>query len=125
MIKDGISFINKNYAEEMSLSDIADYACYSKYHFCRRFKEITGTTVKSRKVFIDPEFAQQTEEIEEFVNTYARSDGSRSLRALGNQLNQRFEGFDFRHYGYDRLIDFVNAIDGVKADRYHVSPSEE
>lgn len=87
--------------------------------------EITGTTVKSRKVFIDPEFAQQTEEIEEFVNTYARSDGSRSLRALSNQLKQRFEGFDFRHYGYDRLIDFVNAIDGVKADRYHVSPSEE
>ncbi|MGN0649948.1 MAG: NYN domain-containing protein [Oscillospiraceae bacterium] len=87
--------------------------------------DITGTTIKSRKVFIDPEFAQQTEQIEEYVNSYARSDGSRSLRALSNQLKQKFDGFDFRHYGYDRLIDFVNAIDGVKADRYHVSPSEE
>lgn len=87
--------------------------------------EIIGTTVKRRKIFIDPDFARQTEQIEDFVNTYARSEGSRSLRALSNQLKQNFAGFDFRNYGYDRLIDFVNAIDGVKADRYHVSPSED
>ena len=67
---------------------------------------------------------QDYEEIEQFVNEFARSDGSHSVRALGIKLKERFEGFDYRSYGFARFTDFINAIDGVKADRYHVSPAE-
>lgn len=86
--------------------------------------EITGTVVKNNKLYISDEFAKQTEEIEQFVNEFARSDGSHSVRALGIKLKERFEGFDYRSYGFARFTDFINAIDGVKADRYHVSPAE-
>lgn len=86
--------------------------------------EITGTVVKNNKLYISDEFAKQTEEIERFVNEFARSDGSHSVRALGIKLKERFEGFDYRSYGFARFTDFINAIDGVKADRYHVSPAE-
>ncbi|MGN1339702.1 MAG: NYN domain-containing protein [Oscillospiraceae bacterium] len=86
--------------------------------------EVTGTVVKNNKLYISDEFAQQTEEIERFVNEFAHGEGSRSIRALGIQLKERFEGFDFRNYGFARFTDFINAIDGVKADRYHVRPDD-
>ncbi len=85
---------------------------------------LKAVSVKGDKVVISEEFAKQTEEIEKFVSDYARSDGSRSVRALSTQLKKRFEGFDIADYGFARFTDFVNAIDGVKADRYHVSPEE-
>ena len=87
--------------------------------------EISGIVVKNNKLYISDEFARQTEEIERFVNEFARADGSHSIRALGIQLKEKFEGFDFRNYGFARFTDFINAIDGVKADRYHVRAVEQ
>ena len=87
--------------------------------------EITGVVIRSNKLYIDEAFAQQTEEIEQFVRDFANSDGKRSVRALGMQLKKNFEGFDYRNYGFDRFTDFINAIDGVKADRYHIEPVKE
>ncbi len=87
--------------------------------------EINGIVIRSNKLFIDEKFAKQTEEIEQFVIDYANSSGKRSVRALGVQLKKNFEGFDFRNYGFDRFTDFINAIDGVKADRYHVNAAKE
>ena len=84
--------------------------------------ELTGTVVRNNKLYISDEFAKQTEEIEQFVNEFARAEGSHSIRALGIKLKERFEGFDYRNYGFARFTDFINAIDGVKADRYHISP---
>ncbi len=86
--------------------------------------EINGIVIKNNRLRISDEFAKQTEEIEQFVNEFARSDGSRSIRALGIKLKERFEGFDYRNYGFARFTDFINAIDGVRADRYHISPVE-
>ncbi len=86
--------------------------------------ELTGTVIKNNKLYISEEFAKQTEEIEQFVNEFAHSEGSRSIRALGIRLKERFEGFDYRSYGFARFTDFINAIDGVKADRYHVRPDD-
>lgn len=86
--------------------------------------ELTGTVIKNNKLYISDEFARQTEEIEKFVNEFAHGEGSRSIRALGIKLKERFEGFDYRSYGFARFTDFINAIDGVKADRYHVRPTE-
>jgi len=37
-----IAYIEKNYATDISLEDMAAVACSSKYHFCRNFKKITG-----------------------------------------------------------------------------------
>lgn len=87
--------------------------------------EINGIVIKNNKLYISDEFAKQTEEIEKFVNEFARAEGSHSIRALGIQLKERFEGFDFRNYGFARFTDFINAIDGVKADRYHVRAVEQ
>jgi AraC-like DNA-binding protein len=37
-------FIDRNYAERIDAGDIADEACYSKFHFIRTFKSIYGKT---------------------------------------------------------------------------------
>lgn len=47
MVKSGIKYIRKHIKENMTIDEIAAYAGYSKYHFCRCFKDITGHTVNS------------------------------------------------------------------------------
>jgi AraC-like DNA-binding protein len=37
-------FIDENFAQPIDASDIADEACYSKFHFIRTFKAIYGRT---------------------------------------------------------------------------------
>jgi AraC-like DNA-binding protein len=37
-------FIDNNYAERIDADEIADEACYSKFHFIRTFKSIYGKT---------------------------------------------------------------------------------
>jgi len=37
-------FIDRNYAQHMDAGEIADEACYSKFHFIRTFKSIYGKT---------------------------------------------------------------------------------
>ena len=37
-------FMDNNYAESIDASEIADEACYSKFHFIRTFKSIYGNT---------------------------------------------------------------------------------
>ncbi|NJD04392.1 MAG: AraC family transcriptional regulator [Ruminiclostridium sp.] len=41
-IKAVIDFIEKNYASDIGINDLVRIACYSKYHFSRLFKAITG-----------------------------------------------------------------------------------
>ncbi len=88
----------------------------------RLIGEVPGLSIKNNKIILREEFAKQTEEIERFVNEFARADGSHSIRALVIRLKSEFEGFDFRNYGFARFTDFINAIDGVTADRYHIKP---
>lgn len=47
MVKMGIKYIKKHIKEDLTIDEIAKYAGYSKYHFCRCFKDITGYTVNS------------------------------------------------------------------------------
>ncbi len=86
---------------------------------------MSGIAVKGNTVGISEEFAARTAEIESFVNEFARGEGSHSIRALGIKLRERFEGFSYADYGFEKFTDFINAIDGVKADRYHISPVEQ
>ncbi|MBQ4110322.1 MAG: helix-turn-helix transcriptional regulator [Clostridia bacterium] len=60
MVKRGIKYIRKHFKEQISIDDIASYAGYSKYHFCRCFKEITGSTVNTyiNQVKIDYAYRQ-------------------------------------------------------------------
>ncbi len=44
MVKDAISYIGTNYKENISIDDIVSHIGFSKYHFCRTFKEVTGQT---------------------------------------------------------------------------------
>lgn len=44
-IEKGIEYLNKHFNEQITIDDIAEYVGYSKFYFCRRFKEITGYTV--------------------------------------------------------------------------------
>lgn len=81
---------------------------------------VIGVSVKNNVVVIDDDFLERTERIEQFVNDFARGEGSHSIKALSAQIKKNFEGFDFAEYGYARFSDFINAIDGVRADRYHV-----
>jgi AraC-like DNA-binding protein len=37
-------FIDKNFADKIDLTNIADEACFSKFHFIRLFKDIYGKT---------------------------------------------------------------------------------
>lgn len=81
---------------------------------------IIGVSVKNNVVVIDDDFLERTERIEQFVNDFARGEGSHSIKSLSAQIKKNFDGFEFSDYGYARFSDFINAIDGVRADRYHV-----
>lgn len=45
MVKDAIRFIQENFTEELSIDQISSATGFSKYYFCRGFKEVTGRTV--------------------------------------------------------------------------------
>lgn len=47
MVKQGIRYIRDNFANTITIDDVAKNAGYSKYHFCRIFKEITKSTISS------------------------------------------------------------------------------
>lgn len=115
----GISALGKMFGEKYGKTFLKEMG----YTSVRKLaEEMTGIVIRSNKLFIDEAFAQQTEEIEQYVKDFANGSGSRSVRSLGMQLKKCFEGFDFRNYGFARFTDFINAIDGVRADRYHVKP---
>lgn len=44
-IKESINYIKEHYTEKLSIDEICNHIGYSKYYFCREFKEIAGKTV--------------------------------------------------------------------------------
>lgn len=47
MLEKGIEFIHDNFNQPINVEMIASYVGYSKFHFCRKFKEVTGCTVNT------------------------------------------------------------------------------
>ena len=43
-IEKSIGYINKNFNSDITIDDLAAHVGYSKFYFCRKFKEITGYT---------------------------------------------------------------------------------
>ena len=42
MVKDAVQYIQMNYKDQLTLDGIAGYTGFSKYYFCRVFREVTG-----------------------------------------------------------------------------------
>ncbi len=103
----------KNYLKELGYKSMK-----------KLLEDMKGIKLDGNGLKISEEFAQRTEEIEKFVNDFARGEGSHSIRALGIQLKNKFQGFNYTDYGFGRFTDFINAIDGVHADRYHIKPTD-
>lgn len=101
----------KGYLKEMGFSTLKQFAA-----------RMTGVEIKDNKLKISEEFIQRTEELEQFVYDFARREGSRSIKALSTQIKKNFTGFDFTDYGYVKFSDFINAVDGVKANGYYIEP---
>ncbi len=47
MLERGVEYIHEHFREQIDVDKIADHAGYSKFYFCRKFKEITGCTVNT------------------------------------------------------------------------------
>ena len=81
---------------------------------------VAGISVSGNSIKIDEDFISRTEQIEQFVCDFVSKNKKVSIKSLSTQIKKKFTGFDFTDYGYSRFSDFINAIDGVKADRYYV-----
>lgn len=85
---------------------------------------INGVSEKNNVLSLDEDFIKRTEEIEQFVFDFARGEGSRSIKSLSGKIKKQFGGFDFTDYGYSKFSDFINAIDGVRANGYYVEADD-
>lgn len=85
---------------------------------------INGVKEKRNVLSLEENFIKRTEEIEQFVYDFAHGDGKRSIKALSGKIRKRFEDFDFTDYGYSKFSDFINAIDGVRANGYYVEAND-
>jgi AraC-like DNA-binding protein len=45
MVRSAISYIRQHYKEDLTMDDICRHVGFSKYYFCREFRQITGKTV--------------------------------------------------------------------------------
>lgn len=85
---------------------------------------INGVVVKGDVVSLGKNFIKRTQEIEDFIYDFARNDDTKSIKSLTTQLRKKFSDFSFKNYGYDKFSDFINAIDGVRANGYYVEADD-
>lgn len=45
MIADAIEYLNVHFADPLTIDEICGHVGFSKYYFCRKFKDVTGKTV--------------------------------------------------------------------------------
>lgn len=58
MVRKGIRYIRQHYKEQISIDDICNHVGYTKYYFCRVFREITGKTVIDTINFMRCDYAR-------------------------------------------------------------------
>jgi len=81
---------------------------------------VAGVTITGNSAKMSEEFVERTEQIEQLVRDFVEKSEKTSVKALSTHIKKNFEDFDFTDYGYARFSDFINAIDGVRADGYYV-----
>ena len=85
---------------------------------------INGVSVKDNNLSFNKKFIKRTRDIEKLVYDFAHGDGKHSIKALSSKLKAQFEGFDLADYGYTKYSDFINAMDGVRANGYYVEADD-
>lgn len=85
---------------------------------------INGVKEKRNVLSLEEDFVKRTEEIEQFVYDFAHGEGKCSIKALSGKIRKCFANFDFTDYGYTKFSDFINAIDGVRANGYYVEADD-
>ena len=100
-------FMDNNYAERIDASEIADEACYSKFHFIRTFKSIYGKTphqyltavrVEKAKAMLEQDvsvteacFAVGFDSLGSFVGLFKRRVGLTPSEYQRKQLERKAE----------------------------------
>jgi len=82
-------FIDRNYAESIDAGDIADEACYSKFHFIRTFKSIYGKTPHQHLTAVRIERAKELLEAEISVTEACFAVGFDSLGSFTSLFKRR------------------------------------
>lgn len=82
-------FIDFNYRESIDADEIADEACYSKFHFIRTFKSIYGKTPHQHLTAVRIEKAKELLEAEVSVTEACFSVGFDSLASFTGLFKRR------------------------------------
>jgi AraC-like DNA-binding protein len=82
-------FIDDNFAEPIDAGDIADEACYSKFHFIRTFKTIYGRTPHQQLTHVRVEKAKEMLELGTSVTDTCFAVGFDSLGSFTRLFKSR------------------------------------
>lgn len=99
----------ENYLKELQLGSVK-----------KLISGVAGVKISGNSVKMNKDFIERTESIEQLVRDFVKNNKKPSIKALSTHIKKNFKDFDFTDYGYARFSDFINAIDGVRADGYYV-----
>lgn len=95
-------FIDSRYSDKIDVDNIADEACFSKYHFIREFKKVFGRSPHQYLVFVRLENAKRLLRSGRSVAEVCTAVGFESIGSF-SALFKRTTGFTPSGYGRMQL----------------------